>query len=189
MRFVFKGLSTPTYDYIHVYNTCTHVYISRPTRCTKSYNVSLFIIKCSTCFGLFSPSSGATFWSCISQLVQARRTGLYRLERNETFPLYCKWCGYTLIPGLYSESVQYPQFLCHSFGYGNSLAHGQTLCALCNIHQRNHTFKLIFWPTFPTLDVFYMFRTLWVQHQEDRCRGSFCMVCLRTKQPFTILSS
>ena len=32
-------------------------------------NVSLFIIKCSTCFGLFSPSSGATFWSCTSQLV------------------------------------------------------------------------------------------------------------------------
>ena len=45
------------------------VYISRPTGCTNSYNVSLFIIKCSTCFGLFSPSSGATFWSCISQLV------------------------------------------------------------------------------------------------------------------------
>ena len=111
------------------------------------------------------------------------------LNEMRLFPLYCKWCGYTLIPGLYSESVQYPQFLCHSFGYGNSLAHGQTLCALCNIHQRNHTFKLIFWPTFPTLDVFYMFRTLWVQHQEDRCRGSFCMVCLRTKQPFTILSS
>ena len=37
------------------------VYIRRPTRCTNSYNVSLFIIKCSTCFGLFSPSSGATF--------------------------------------------------------------------------------------------------------------------------------
>ena len=37
------------------------VYTSRPTRCTNSYNVSLFIIKCSTCFGLFSPSSGATF--------------------------------------------------------------------------------------------------------------------------------
>ena len=32
-------------------------------------NVSLFIIKCSTCFGLFSPSSGATFWSGISHLV------------------------------------------------------------------------------------------------------------------------
>ena len=46
-----------------------NVYISRPTRCTNSYNVSLLIIKRSTCFGLFSPSSGATFWSCISQLV------------------------------------------------------------------------------------------------------------------------
>ena len=45
------------------------VYISRPTRCTNSYNVFLFIIKCSACFGLFSPSSGATFWSCVSQLV------------------------------------------------------------------------------------------------------------------------
>ena len=45
------------------------VYISKPTRCTNSYNVSLFIIKRSACFGLFSPSSGATFWSCISQLV------------------------------------------------------------------------------------------------------------------------
>ena len=38
-----------------------NVYISRPTRCTNSYNVSLFIIKCSTCFGHFSPSSGAIF--------------------------------------------------------------------------------------------------------------------------------
>ena len=46
-----------------------NVYISRPTRCTNSYNVSLLIIKCSTCFGHFSPSSGVTFWSCISQLV------------------------------------------------------------------------------------------------------------------------
>ena len=34
-----------------------NVYISRPTRCTNSYNVSLFIIKCSTCFARFSPSS------------------------------------------------------------------------------------------------------------------------------------
>ena len=47
-------------------NVSDKVYISRPTRCTNSYNVSLFIIKCSTCFGLFSPSAGATFWSCIS---------------------------------------------------------------------------------------------------------------------------
>ena len=46
-----------------------NVYISTPTTCIDSYNVSLFVIKCSTCFGLFSPSSGATFWSCISQLV------------------------------------------------------------------------------------------------------------------------
>ena len=52
-----------------VLNLIYHVYVSRPTRCTNSYNVSLFIIKCSTCFGLFSPSSGATFWSCISQWV------------------------------------------------------------------------------------------------------------------------
>ena len=47
----------------------TNVYIRRPTRCTVPYNVSLFIIKYSTFFVLFSPSSGATFWSCISQLV------------------------------------------------------------------------------------------------------------------------
>ena len=45
------------------------IYISRPTRCTNSYNEFLLNIKCSTCFGLFSPSSGAMFWSCISQLV------------------------------------------------------------------------------------------------------------------------
>ena len=44
-------------------------YRSKLTIHTISYNVSLFIIKCSTCFGLFSPLSGATFWSCISQLV------------------------------------------------------------------------------------------------------------------------
>ena len=31
-----------------------YVYVSRPARCTNSYNVSLFIIKCSTCFELFS---------------------------------------------------------------------------------------------------------------------------------------
>ena len=36
-----------------------NVYISRPTRCTNSYNESLLIIKRPTCFGLFSPSSGA----------------------------------------------------------------------------------------------------------------------------------
>ena len=46
-----------------------NVYISRPTRSINSYNESLLIIKCSTYFGLCSPSSGATFWSCISQLV------------------------------------------------------------------------------------------------------------------------
>ena len=34
---------------------------NRPTRFTNSYNVSLFIIKCSTCFGLFSLSSGRRF--------------------------------------------------------------------------------------------------------------------------------
>ena len=38
-----------------------NVYVSRPTRWTNSYNESLLIIKRSTCFGLFSPSSGATF--------------------------------------------------------------------------------------------------------------------------------
>ena len=42
-------------------NKWLNVYISRPTRCTNSYNESLLIIKCSTCFGLLSPSSGATF--------------------------------------------------------------------------------------------------------------------------------
>ena len=35
------------------------MYISRPTRGTNSYNESLLIIKCSTCFRLLSPSSGA----------------------------------------------------------------------------------------------------------------------------------
>ena len=54
--------------FMHRASQC-NVYISRTTRCVNSCNVSLFIIKCSTCFGLFSPSSGATFWSCISQLV------------------------------------------------------------------------------------------------------------------------
>ena len=44
-------------------------YIRRPIRCINSYNVSLFIIKRSACFGLFCPSSGVTFCSCISQLV------------------------------------------------------------------------------------------------------------------------
>ena len=38
-----------------------NVYISRPTRCTNSYNESLLIIKCSTCFGLLSQTSGVTF--------------------------------------------------------------------------------------------------------------------------------
>ena len=66
-----------------------YVYISRPTRCTNSYNVSFCIIKRSTCFGLFSPSSGTTFWSCISQCgiiryvwllcTTARHAGLYHI--------------------------------------------------------------------------------------------------------------
>ena len=43
------------------------VYISRPTRCTNSYNESLLIIKRSTCFGLLSPSSEATFFEAVSQ--------------------------------------------------------------------------------------------------------------------------
>ena len=55
---------------VHRASYC-NVYISRPTRCADSYNESSFIIKCSTCFGLLSPSSGATFWSCISHLVYA----------------------------------------------------------------------------------------------------------------------
>ena len=38
-----------------------NVYISRPTRCTNSYIVSLFIITYATCFGLFIPTSGVTF--------------------------------------------------------------------------------------------------------------------------------
>ena len=42
-----------------------NIYISRPTGCTNSYNESLLIIKCSTCFGLFSPSSGATFFEAV----------------------------------------------------------------------------------------------------------------------------
>ena len=40
----------------------TAMYIGRLTRCTISYNESLLIIKRSTCFGLFSPSSGVTFY-------------------------------------------------------------------------------------------------------------------------------
>ena len=57
------------------YETEMDMYISRLTRRTNSYNVSLFIIKCSTCFGLFGSSSEATFWSCISQLVYAGTSG------------------------------------------------------------------------------------------------------------------
>ena len=64
----YKILTYSIWRCMHRASYC-NVYISRTTRCTNSYNVSLFIIKCSTCFGLFSPSSGATFWSCISQLV------------------------------------------------------------------------------------------------------------------------
>ena len=41
------------------------VYISRPTRCTNFYNESFLIIKRSTCFGLLSPSSGATFFEAV----------------------------------------------------------------------------------------------------------------------------
>ena len=42
-----------------------NVYICRPTRCTNSYNESLLIIKCSTCFGLFSASSGTTCFEAV----------------------------------------------------------------------------------------------------------------------------
>ena len=45
----------------------TYVYIRRPNRRTNSYNESLLIIKRSTCFGLFSPSSGATFCIALQQ--------------------------------------------------------------------------------------------------------------------------
>ena len=54
---------------VHIYKVYLSCVYNRPTRCTNSYNGSLFIIKCSTCFGIFSPSSRATFWSCISHLV------------------------------------------------------------------------------------------------------------------------
>ena len=43
-----------------------NVYISRPTRCTNACNEPLLIIKCSTCFGLLSPSSVATFLEAVS---------------------------------------------------------------------------------------------------------------------------
>ena len=49
------------FDIVCTVHRISNVYISRPTKCTNSYNVSLFIIKHSTCFGLSSPSSGATF--------------------------------------------------------------------------------------------------------------------------------
>ena len=57
--------SIPGFRWLTVLNVC----ISRPTRCTNSYNESLLIIKRSTCFGLSSPSSGATFFEAVSQLV------------------------------------------------------------------------------------------------------------------------
>ena len=75
-----RTIKTKAYYYYYYYSI--FVYISRPTRCTNSYNVSLFIIKCSTCFGLFSPSSGATCWSCTSELVYAGTISLAYTNYN-----------------------------------------------------------------------------------------------------------
>ena len=50
-------------------NKWVNVYISRQTRYTNSYNEHLLIVKRSTCFVLFIPSSGATFFEAVSQLV------------------------------------------------------------------------------------------------------------------------
>ena len=58
----------------------------RPTRCTNSYNVSLFIIKCSTCFHHQGQRSGAVHrnWYKPARLAvattTARRTGLYQFR-------------------------------------------------------------------------------------------------------------
>ena len=88
-----NGANTVSFTFwrcMHRASYC-NVYISRPTRCTNSYNVSLFIIKCSTCFGPFSPSSGATFWSCTSQLVQAGT--VLRLEpQDRAVRHFCMIC-------------------------------------------------------------------------------------------------
>ena len=57
---------------------CIYTFIDGTLICTAlidSYNESLLIIKRSTCFGIFSPSSGAKFWSCISELVYAGTSG------------------------------------------------------------------------------------------------------------------
>ena len=59
------------------------MYISIPTRCTDSYNVFLFIIKRSTCFGLFSPSSGTTFFESLYRN--------YSLTRYKT-SILCLFC-------------------------------------------------------------------------------------------------
>ena len=69
------------------------MYISRPTECTNYYNASLFIIKCSTCFGLFSPSPGATFWSGISHLIHVYVSvttawRVHRLRMEERPPIW-----------------------------------------------------------------------------------------------------
>ena len=91
-KYQWRSQDTPELSVWHSMYRASYcnVYISRPTRCIDSYNVSLFIIKCSTCFRLFSPSSGATFWSCILQLVYAgtiplavataRRIGKYQMR-------------------------------------------------------------------------------------------------------------
>ena len=58
----------PIWRCMHRASYC-NVYIRWPTRCTNSYNEYLLIIKRSTCFGLLSSSSGATFFEAVSQLV------------------------------------------------------------------------------------------------------------------------
>ena len=67
------------------------LFVSRPTRCTNSYNVSLFLIKCSTCIGVLSPSSGATFWSCISQLVYTGTSGCCAQQPDVWYRRSCWW--------------------------------------------------------------------------------------------------
>ena len=65
---------------VHRVSYC-NVYISRPTRCTNSYE-SLLIIKRSTCFGLLSPSPGATFCEAVYQLVYSFKKRFLKVYTN-----------------------------------------------------------------------------------------------------------
>ena len=68
--------------------------------------------------------------------------------------------------GLYLKSVHYQQFLRHTFGYGNSSAHGQTLCVLRSIDHSLPPARLF---TPMHVNIPYIIKVLSPTDAQDNC--------------------